>query len=257
MSNPVFILASQTFQEHVRNRSFMIALFFSGIMLYMSLLLGLLAQEQELRVLMDFGLSFIEIMALAMAVFGAATGILREMELKTIYLVLTRPISRSHYLLGRYLGLLMASACAIVLMAGVQLSILIAKGWAWQSGYCLAIAGIILKIALATALATFWALASTSVLSALTITGIIWTLGHFIPEISFLVRRTSHHLSAVPMLAIMYLLPNLQLLNFRDRISIPLSTVPAEPITLALGYTLVYSAIAIVLAYALFRKKEL
>jgi len=101
--NPFYlvgILALGQWREQWRNRSFLVALFFAGILIYASFLLGTLAVDQETRALLDFGLSFIELMGLGLAVFGAATGILREMETKTIYLVLTRPIPRWVYLLG-------------------------------------------------------------------------------------------------------------------------------------------------------------
>src|SRR5262252_8732874 len=97
-------LAWSQWREQWRNRSFLVALIFSGVLIYASLLLGALSVDQELRALVDFGQSFIELMGLGLVVFGAATGILREMETKTLYLILTRPVPRWSYLLGRYLG---------------------------------------------------------------------------------------------------------------------------------------------------------
>lgn len=250
------ILAYHSWREQLRNKSFAVALLFSAVILYVSLLLGTLAVDQELRVLLDFGLGFIELMALFMAVYGAATAVLREIETKTIYLILTRPISRADYLIGRFMGLFLSVLSAILAMGAVHLAVLKAKGWAFDPEYLLAVLGIVLKLAVATALAGFWALASTSVLSALTITGIVWTLGNFLPEIEFLVRRTSHHWAAVPMLGLTYLLPNLQLFNFRDRLDVPATALAAEPVAAALLYAVGYSAACIALSYAFFRKKE-
>ena len=74
------ILSAHAFREQLRSRFFSMILLFGGIILYMSLLLGALAADQELRVLLDFGLSFIELLATGAACYAAATGLLRELE---------------------------------------------------------------------------------------------------------------------------------------------------------------------------------
>ncbi|MEK7745959.1 MAG: ABC transporter permease subunit, partial [Elusimicrobiota bacterium] len=161
----LLILSAHSFREQLRGRFFSMILLFGGLILYMSLLLGALAADQEPRVLLDFGLSFIELMATGAACYAAATGLLRELEMKTIYLVLTRPVSRSSYLLGRFFGLLAAAACAAALMSLLHLSLLFLKGWHWENAYLLALAGIGLKLMVAVSLAGFLALISTSALS--------------------------------------------------------------------------------------------
>ncbi|MBI5201213.1 MAG: hypothetical protein HY925_06475, partial [Elusimicrobia bacterium] len=126
--NRVAILAWSGLHEQLRNRSYQVAMAFAGVMLYLSILLGMLAVEQEIRALLDFGLGFIELMALASAIFGAATGILRDMETKSIYLILTRPVSRLEYLLGRYFGTVLSLAAAVGLMASAHVLLLLARG---------------------------------------------------------------------------------------------------------------------------------
>src|SRR5258708_5692622 len=121
----ISILALNQWREQWRNRSFLVAVVFSGVLIYASILLGVLAVEQETRALLDFGQSFIELIGLGLAAFGAATGILREMETKTIYLILSRPVPRWIYLLGRYFGLLLTTLGAVILMTAVHLTVLL------------------------------------------------------------------------------------------------------------------------------------
>ena len=252
----VGVIAWSQWREQWRSRSFLIAVFFSGVLLYASFLLGALAADQELRTLLDFGQSFIELMGLGLAVFGAATGVLREMEQKTLYLILTRPVPRWAYLLGRYFGLLMTTFGAVAFMTAVHLSVLAWKGWAFEPAYLLGVFGILLKLAVACALATFLALFTTSVLSALTVTGILWTLGHFIPEMTFLAKKSRSLYGMSPMLAVTYLVPNLGLFNFRDRLSVPSFVLPSEPVAAAALYAAAYSSACLLLGYAFFRRKE-
>ena len=250
----IAILAVSGLRVQWRNRAWQVAMLFAGVMLYFSVLLGILAADQELRALMDFGLSFIELMALAAAIFGAATGFLREMETKSIYLILSRPVSRLEYLVGRYLGLVLSMLAAVAMMAAAHLLLLGLRGWAFRAEYLLALYGIALKVAVAAALATFFALFSTSALSALVITGILWTLGHFTAEMSFLAARGGF--SAVPLAAMIQVVPHLQLFNFRDRLDLPATAAAVAPMGFATAYAAVYCACCLALSYALIRRKD-
>lgn len=250
-----WVLAAQTLRERLRDRSLQAAAVFAGVLLYMSLILGALAVDQELRVLLDFGLGFIELMALGMAAFSAATSLLQEIETKTIYLILTRPVPRWAFLAGRWLGLWLASACAVGAMCAMHLTLLLIKGWPFSAAYLLAAGGILLKLAVATALATLLALSTTSAQTALTITAIVWTLGHFIPEIRFLSGRSG---AAGALLAgASRLLPNLQLLNYRDRLDVPGGALAAAPGWLGPAYAAAYAGLCLGAAYLFLRRKEL
>lgn len=248
------ILAANAWRENLRSRFFQLTAVFGAVVLYVSLLLGLLAADQELRVLLDFGLSFIELLGLAGAVYGAATTILREIETKTIYLILTRPVARGQYLAGRFAGLMLSVLASMALMALVHLTILFAKGWSWEWSYLAALAGAYLKVLITAALATFLALFSSSALTALSITAILWTLGHFLPEIRFMIRWGSASPSMAPLQALSYIVPDLQLFNLRD------STTPGGPGPVPwlawLGYSAAYAGVWLALARRLLAKKE-
>lgn len=244
------IVAWNTFQDNLRSRYYLLCLVFGAVVLYVSLLLGLLAADQEARVVLDFGLSLIELLGLAAAVYGAATIVLREMETKTIYLILTRPVSRAQYLLGRFAGLMMSTGAVMLAMAALHLPILFWKGWHWSWLYPAAVAGSFLKLLVTAALTLFLALASSSILTALVITMILWTLGHFLPEIRFMIRWNSQGSISVPLTALSYVVPDLQLLNLRDVWEKPLSA--ARP----LAYAAAYAGAWLSLAALRLRRKE-
>lgn len=252
----VRILAFNACREQLRSRFYSVTLLFGGLILYLSLLLGMLAADQELRVLTDFGLSFIELLSALAVAFAAATGTLQEMETKTLYLVLTRPVPRWAYLSGRFLGLVASALTSLLLMSAVHVAVLLAKGWAWEWGYLLGLAGVACKVVLAAALSALLAMVSTSALSALSMTGILWMLGHFVPELRFLIRRSTAGAGESLLLGAAYLLPNLQLFNFRDRLGVPASSVMAEPVGFALAYAAAYVAACLMLTVVIFKRKE-
>jgi Cu-processing system permease protein len=256
MRHPLAIIALNSWEENLRSRFFLVALAFGGIILYLSLLLGLLAADQEIRVLLDTGLAFIELIGLAGAIYGAATSILREMETKTVYLILTRPVGRAQYLLGRFLGLMLSVAASMSLMAVFHVIILLSKGWHPEGAYVLALLAAYLKVLITAALATFLALFSTSTLTALTITLILWTLGHVLPEIRFLIAHKARHAHTLPLLGLAYVLPNLQLFNFRDRLDAVSIAAPEHSLLVWLGYAAAYAGAWLAASALLFRKKE-
>jgi len=248
-----WILALNSWQENLRSRFYQLSAVFGVVFLYVSLLLGMLAADQEVRVLLDFGLSLIELLGMAGGVYGATSVILREMETKTIYLILTRPVTRGQYLVGRFAGLALSVAASMALMALAHLSILFLKGWTWEWVYPAALLGAYLKTLTAVALGVFFALFSSSSLTALAITLILWTLGHFLPEIRFMIRWTSS-MATAPLHVLSYVVPDLQLLNARDRlVEIGPSTVRPG---LWIAYTTAYCATWLGLARALLSRKE-
>ncbi|MFA6318959.1 MAG: hypothetical protein WC943_16235 [Elusimicrobiota bacterium] len=254
----VLVLALNSWVENLRNRFFALALTFAGVVLYLSMLLGLLACDQEVRVLLDFGLGFIELMGLVGAVYGASTVVLREMESKTVYMILTRPVGRTSYLLGRYLGLMLSVGAAMLIMAGAHLLILLLKGWAFRPDYLLALAGAFLKVLVTGSLALFLALSTTSSLSALSITMILWSLGHFLPEIRLMVRRFGNDsiLIMAPLQALSWVIPDLQLFNLRDKLDLPVGMTASIPLGSWLAYGAGYCAVWLLLSSVLFKRKE-
>ena len=243
----IILLAVNGWRENLRSRFFMLSLAFAGVFLYMSLLLGVLAVEQETRVLYDFGLGLIELMGLAGALYGSVTIILREMETKTIYLILSRPVGRGEYLLGRFLGLMLSVLASMMLMSAFHLALLWAKGWRGGDPYAAAFLGAYLKVFVTTALATFLAVFSSSALTAGVLACVCWTLGHFLPEIRFLIERTG---VALPLKALSWIVPDLQLYNLRDRAALE------APLWWWFAYAALYSAVWLALGRALLRRKE-
>ena len=252
----IIILALSGWRENLRSRFYILSLAFAGVFLYISLILGVLAVEQELRVLLDFGLGFIELMGLAGAIYGAATIVLREMETKTVYLILTRPVGRGEYLLGRFLGLMLSVLASMALMAAFHLLILFAKGWRGGQPYAAAFLGAYLKVFVTAALATFLAVFSTSALTAGVIACVAWSLGHFLPEIRYLISRGAPHAAAAPLYALSYLVPDLQLYNLRDRLAATSLATPEAGLGWWLAYAALYGAVWLALAWDLLRRKE-
>jgi ABC-type transport system involved in multi-copper enzyme maturation permease subunit len=250
----VLSLIRITLLQQFRNRLYLVVLFFGAALLGASLLLGALAADQEVRVILDFGLAMMELFGLVAAIFGAVTLVLEEIESKTIYLILTRPLPRFHYLMGRFLGLLLAVGASILLMMVLHVLLLTVKGWSADPRYILSFPPMMMKIAIITALAVFFSLFSSSAATSVVFTVFVWLLGHFTEELEFLAHRTSSPFSGFGLKAVLVVIPRLSLFNVRDVID----TAPLAwgPLLWAAAYSALYIGAALSLAQFLFAKKE-
>ncbi len=244
----VWVLAVDCLLENIWNRIFILVALFGGILIYLSLLLGVLAVDQELRVLMDSGLALIELVTLISGLYFSATLFLKEIETKTIYLILSRPLNRLQYLLGRVLGLLLSLLLIMLLMSGLHLVLLFLHHWSWNNSYLFSIVGIFLKVLMATAAAVFFSLFSTSSIAAIVFSGSLWVLGNFTPEIRFMTQKSSG-LAAICGRAVLFLFPHFELLNWGARFN-------RAMILSGASYALLYSSVFLVLSWLILQRKE-
>ena len=260
----VLAIAKYTILEQIRNRLYLIIVFFGAALLAASLLLGALAPGHKVRVIFDLGLMALELFGLATAIFGSVTLILQEIESKTIYLLLTRPLKRPYYILGRFTGLIVAVVITMATMALLHLLVMIldpeafktfVEGWSFWVVYPNLILMSVCKMLIIAAVAIFFSLFATSSVSALVFTGCFWVAGHFGPEMSFLLKKSEAGFLTTIVKWGLSILPNFQYLNFRDTYSIP-GFSGFEFFGWALLYTFAYSAFFLVLSALLFSKKE-
>ncbi len=246
-------IARYTFIEILRNRIWYVLILFSGILILSTLLLGDMAGELRTRVISDLGLAVIEMIALLSTVFAAVTLVLEEMEARTLYLILTRPVARLSFILGRFLGLLSIMSCAFLVMSVAHGALLTLAHGAVDRHYVLSLLFSWEKIMVITAVALVFSLFSTSTASAATFTFFFWIMGHFSTEILFLAKKTSKPMVLVLCKLFYYVFPNFQTMNIRD---IPPEIYSARWLWTAGGYGLLYTMACLFLTALLFRKKE-
>lgn len=249
----ILSIARYTFLQQFRNRLYLVVVVFGLLMVAASLLFGALAGDQEVRVILDLGLVTAEIFGLATAVFGAVTLVIEEMESKTIYLILTRPLPRPFYVFGRFLGLLLAVGASMAMMEFLHFSLLFLKGWKPDPAVFAALPLMGLKVMVMTALSLLCSLAFTSAPTASVFSILFWVLGHFREEIRYLAEKSGQ---GAKLLADVFcaFLPNLSLLNARDVIELPGFGV--TPLVHGATYALLYTLACLALSSALFSRKE-
>jgi ABC-type transport system involved in multi-copper enzyme maturation permease subunit len=247
-------IARYTFTEIFRNKVFYVLLLFAVVMLGATLLLGALGGEQRARMILDFGLVCIESLSLLIAIFAAVTLVVEEMESRTLYLILSRPVARYQFVLGRFLGLLSILTLTYLLMALGHGGLLALQRIPVDRHYVLSLIYSWEKIVLITAIAMAFSQFATSTISAVAFTFFFWVMGHFSSEIRFLAGRSAHKAVTALCEAFYYLAPNFGFMNLRD---LPSAAKAGQGwLWPAAGYGFTYTVICLLLVIVLFRKKE-
>ena len=169
-------LAHNTFREAVRNRVLgVLVLFVVGLMAF-SLVLAQLSLHEEVRIIKDIGLSAISLVGLVIALFLGVNLLSKELDRKTVYAIIPKPLHRWEFVLGKYLGLALTMSAIVVVM-----SLVLAAFVAFQGGYhgSLMVRAellVLFELLLVIAVALFFSSFSSPYLSAM-FTASVWVIG--------------------------------------------------------------------------------
>jgi ABC-type transport system involved in multi-copper enzyme maturation permease subunit len=252
------VVALNTFREAVRDRVLYNLVFFALLMIAAAILVGQISIGIESIVVVSLGLSAISVIGLLIAIFIGVGLVYKEMDKRTLYALLAKPVRRWEFLLGKFGGLVLTLTVNTAAMAAGLFLVLwyVKHSLASEDSVVLvAVYFILLKLALVVALAMLFSCFTTPLLS------ILFTAGLYISGLFVQEMRTFHSLTPKPALeAIMrrlsYLLPNFQ--NFDVMASAAHGrAVPGALILENTIYTVVYCAIVLLTAAAVFSRRDL
>jgi ABC-type transport system involved in multi-copper enzyme maturation permease subunit len=215
MSTIPAVVAVNTFREAVRDRVLYNLIFFALMMIGAAILVGQISIGVERLVIINLGLSAISIFGIIMAIFIGVGLVYKEMEKRTLYSLLAKPIRRWEFLVGKFGGLLLTLLVNTSLMTlGLAAALFcVSRGFARSDAAILvAVYFILLELALITALALFFSCFSSPLLSTLYTLG-IYVAGVFAPDIKGVSEFTQNPAMAAAARFVYYLLPNFHNFN--------------------------------------------
>ena len=249
-------IAEYTIKENIRSKIFYILLLFILMMVGSALVFSSLSPDTEARVITDIGLACIEIFSFMAGIFAAVNLVLEEIENRTIYLLITRPLRRWEYILGRYLGVLVILFINILLMFTALLVLLrFTAGWRPEAMLFWSLITIFFKMIIIVSVALAASLVFTSNVTAMAFSFFVWIIGHFSNELRILAVKVTAPLAKGLLYFLYYTMPNFQFLNLKDKLAIP-ETMPMNVVFAVLVYATVYAAIMLIIGSYLFSKKE-
>jgi Cu-processing system permease protein len=247
-------IAHNTFREAVRDR-LITGVVGGGIALLIGTqIVAPLALGEGLRLTVDLGLSGIAILGLLVILLSGTSLVAKEIERRTIFNLLSRPITRPAYLVGKWAGLTGALWATLALLGAALIALLAIRG---SGSYGGAVAEALLltglELSVITALAVMFSALSTPVLSALYTLG-VWVIGQWSGDLrEFATRFPPGARFAVE--AVSHLVPNLPLFNMRTLAAEGHLASPLH-LALAVGYAALYITCTLALASAAFESRD-
>lgn len=248
----LYAIAKFTLKENISNRIFNGILFFGMLVIFTTVVLKEISLYDSAKVIREVGTALIEFFILMMTVYISSTLIIKHKNEKSIYLVLTKPVSKSTYVTGINLGI-MATVLINVIMMGVVLFFVLL----WQKGetgsaYFYTMMFIFYKLAIITSLGVFFSIVSDSIVTANIFTFSMYIIAHAVLEIKMLADKVENPLYKYLLEGLYYILPNMRVLNFKDYLK------SMEPNILKITiYVIGYIAVTIALSNIIFSKKKI
>ena len=117
-------IAINTFREAVRDKVLYSLLFFAIALIGASVVLNRLAIGQQTRIITDLGLASISLFGTLIAIFVGIGLVSKEIDRRTIFTIISKPVGRGHFILGKYLGLVLTLAVEVAIMSACLLCML-------------------------------------------------------------------------------------------------------------------------------------
>ncbi len=251
----ILIVAGNTFREAVRRKILHALLILTLIIIAATSMFSFFELGVQVKFLKDMSLAVISLFGMLITIVVAVNQIPREIEWRTIYPLLAKPVKRGEFLLGKFLGCIWVIFLNVGLMSLEFMVILYSKENLLDIGILQAIFLIFIELILFLSIIIFFSTV-TSVPANSCISLFVYILGHMKSAyLNYLISR-SEGIKKFIAKSFYYLLPNLENFNIKEAI-IHNATVSVPYILKAISYCAVYTTIFLILALFFFGKKEL
>jgi ABC-type transport system involved in multi-copper enzyme maturation permease subunit len=219
-------------------------------------LLSTLTVGERSKIIEDLSLASISIFGVIIAIFVGIGLVNKELEKKTIYTIISKPIRRYEFLLGKYLGLAMTLLVYISVMSACFMLVLYlySDTGGWKPALLLSVLLTYMELLVLTAAALLFSTFSTPSLSA-TYTLAIYVIGHLTGDLKALAEKIDAASVKIVLDAVYYILPNLENFNIKADVvhNLPIS---GAYVFQAVVYGVLYSVGLIIIAVMIFQKKN-
>ena len=273
----IFAITANTLTELTRQRVFYVLLIFALLLIGSSIFMARLAFQQELQILKDVSLGAMSVFTSLLAIVATARLIPQDIEDRTIYTILAKPVPRFEYVLGKLAGVLLLLAISMLVMSAMFLLVLYTReqtilhqtlsqmaaapreqvddalravrSSALNIGIFPGIAIIYLKASLIAALTLFVSTFATTNIFTIVVMVFVYFIGHLqaIAREYWLQDHSAGWMARLFLMLVALIFPDLQSFNLVDDIMagavIPLGLF-AKTAALGIFYTTIYASLA-------------
>ncbi len=243
-----------TFREAIRDKVFIAIIIFSVIIMGSARIIKPLTLGEEAKVVKDIGLNTITLFSVLIAILIGGRLVYKEIEKRTVYLILTRPIQRWKFIVGKYLGLMLVLFESILIMTGIFYLMLLLLGISANFFMLWAVILIFFQLAVVTAIAIFFSTFSTPITSAV-FTSALYVIGHLTRDLKALAAISKSSVANLLTDIFYYLLPNLANFNIKAQV-VHNAILDYKILSLTILYAVIYASFVLFISCLIFRKKD-
>ncbi len=249
----MFNIALNTFRELARNKILYMIVFFGIALIGFSLVLANLSLGQSDKIVADFGLAMVEIFGIISVIFIGSQLLFREIEGKTVYLILSKPVKRRDFILGKFLGF-SAILLLIILIQSVISTIVFLVAKTPLSFLLFASIGFIyLKLLLLFAIILFFSTFISPLLSILLVMG-VYIISHSITTMTDMALRSGNNILYYFSKVLLVIFPNFEALNIKSLIGSPITIAPSF-FAINIVHAFLYLAVILTFTVLIFNRK--
>jgi ABC-type transport system involved in multi-copper enzyme maturation permease subunit len=253
----IFVIATNVFREVVRDRILYIIGFYTLILAAAIRVLPEFAASTEDKMFLDFGIVAMSVITLIVAIFVGTGLINKEIEKRTILVLVAKPVSRSEIITGKFLGLSAVLALLVATMTAIYLAFLQLGNIPHPTtSIVIAAVFLFLQLSLITAVAITFGVFTSSLL-AIALTFAVYLMGNITQDLVQLGRLSRNPVMEGVTQGLYLILPNLSRLDLKNDAVYGLQALP-DPIALITnaGYGLLYSVMLLAIAIFIFARRE-
>ncbi|HZR22530.1 MAG TPA: ABC transporter permease [Vicinamibacterales bacterium] len=260
-------IAVNGFRESVRDKVLYNLVLFAILLIGASYLIGQLTAGQDIKIIKDLGLAATSVFGLFIAVFIGIGLVAKEVERRSVYSLLAKPIHRYQLVLGKYAGLVVTLTVNVAIMALSLYLVLAYMRWgvdpmieaSWDAraldpALLQAILLILLELMIVTAIALFFSTFSSPILSAAFTFGIT-VAGHYATDLRNFQDVVDAPIAQHVARAVYWILPNLAQFDIKSQV-VHGHAVSARYIGLVSAYAVVYIAMLLVISTVVFSRRD-
>jgi ABC-type transport system involved in multi-copper enzyme maturation permease subunit len=251
----IYVIARNTVSDALSRVILQIILVFAIMFLVIGFFFTFMTPGEEDKMLKDLGLTAITVFGLVLAIFMGVSLIQPEIERRTIYAVLAKPVRRLEFVLGKYLGAIVVLALSIVIMGIVLVGALFLKQQVWSPSLLVALIGTFFTLMIMTGLVMMISTFASGLMA--TVCGFLfWSIGYSQIYIKQLAEHADNAVSRGVLMALNAVLPNFTNLDLRPAV-VDGAVIPALLLGKMALYGIGYTVVVIAIAAILFNEREM
>ncbi len=250
----IFAIAKNTFKELTRQKIFFIIVLFGFAMLFISFFLYPLSVGEQSKIIRDFGLSAITFFNTLLVIITGSALLHKEMDRRTIYLVITTPVERKEIIIGKFLGLFMIVIINIIGMEIFHQTLIFFTDRKFDLNMFIALYPFIFEISIIIAILLFFSTFTGTLFSAF-MGFAFYVIGHLIESLKLFAEVSKSAFLKIFSYFLYYFLPNLEHFNIKNKVVY--GEIPGkEYFIFSTAYGLIFIILLLYTSSLIFEKKE-